>query len=479
MATRPVGCDGKHLANAVLDILDVSGMFCHEDNDNANKEPLQAPKILEVAELDPLDVSVLTEDVHTDRSIDYVDAPLFETPTKQSLRALDPKTHPKTPETLPTTMTNSLDGPFDERPATPLPPSPSSHPTRFLEFRVDDFSAPNFERLLYALSRNPSNLTHVTVVRLREGSNRRTRSVEDMCTFLGYIRNLPRLSTLVLVNFTMADSPILQRLLQSHPTVETVHLHFMCHTIDAALLHVLAEMPRLETLSLNVPTSFPLGIVMQSSTLTSLHVKSETFQFDRQHWLGAMDVLKDQSTLTSLDLEPKLASWGMQALGKALESNQKLKTLRFSYLEPASSAGTTLLEWSQSLAANSTLITARNHYASLLKVADQDAACISQRLQQGCRGREGGVALETLELFALPEDDIVDGTADVPTTERGTEASPSSGEQPWLLCGFNVAYEDAVQSLLVSSPASPSTNDGDAWNPYDQLQALARKSWNV
>lgn len=234
--------------------------------EDSDKEKTLAPQILEVEPTDAAEISVLTDESRlfyaTEEQIDRLTLhvepytgtskePLYTTPTKQGIshRIVS------TPETLP------MDEEEDERVDSLLFEDCKSHArlTREMEIRVDDYSVATFHKTVQFLSAN-KNLQKVKVYRLREKTNKRTRPSDEMTSLFQAIRRLPQLKEMELYNFGSLDVPLLCWVLQRHPTLEKLHLHFLCHTADANLLKVLADAPVLREVSLDVQSSFPWSI---------------------------------------------------------------------------------------------------------------------------------------------------------------------------------------------------------------------------
>jgi hypothetical protein len=245
---------------------------------------------------------------------------------------------------------------------------------------VDDYQPWTFELLVETLAAN-TVLTKVEIHRLRENTNRRVRTIEEMARFFKVIRGLPELQELVLCNFNVSDLDMITSLMFRHPNLEVLHLHLTDGTVDKAMLDILVDAPLLSDIVLDVQRSFPLSTLLDSKTLTNLRILSANFEFDEEHIVATMQALEHNDTLVTLDMGPKISCLGLRAMTFALEENNALEVLRFSFLADERKAGNALLDLSSALSRNSKLKTVQNYRSDSIRVRKRDCVRMLELLK--------------------------------------------------------------------------------------------------
>lgn len=237
---------------------------------------------------------------------------------------------------------------------------------------VDDYESKTFEMLMNTLETNDV-LTRVEIHRLREKTHHRLRTIEEMCHFFKVIRALPELKELALYNFDNCDLDLITCLLFRHPTLEILHLHLTDSTVDRAMMDVLTDAPLLHDITLEVQQSFPLATLLDSKTLTILRVLSQHFEFEDDHMVEAMHALAHNRTLALLDLQPTISSFGLRAMSSAVEGNNTLELLTFSFLaNNERQTGNALIDLSTGLSRNSNLKIVQNRCSAYIRVRKRD-----------------------------------------------------------------------------------------------------------
>jgi hypothetical protein len=343
-------------------------------------------QVLEVKAVDAmLELSYLTDDSRLNLSLEetkgeksVLERPqsLFETPQKSRTAAPEAST----PDTAP----------MDDDDAVSYGSKYKRHSESAVTLRVDDYKVVTFEKLIRRLEGN-SYLETVEIYRLRNVSNKRTRTYEELAHFFTMLRGLPHLKTLILNNCSRQDLGLISFMVKEHKTLEKIHIHLTSSTVESSLLDVLAEAPALKEVSLDVQASFPLHLLLTSPTLTRITVPSETFQFEERHLVFAMNALGKNGALRTLDLKPKLKACDMGLLAFGIRDNAHLQVLRFSFLADEKDAGPALIQFCGALSKNSSLRTVENHYAKLLRVKQADAF----RIQTAAKK-----SLKTVEIFS-------------------------------------------------------------------------------
>lgn len=357
---------------------------------NENFPPSAVGTILEVEPVDPLlEVSNLTDDskmfqspstplkVERKNHFYFVAPPSeeitsskrgifsrFETPTK--FRRAFTRTTASTPETA--TMdddSDGLDGISDDS---------KFHRQGESEvvIRVDDYKEVTFEKLVDQLGGN-TELTGVEIHRLSRMGNQRKRTDEEMSVFFDTLQGIPNLKKLVLNSFSPFDLELIGSLIKNLKSLEKVHIHLVSGTVDSSLLDTMAEAPALRVVSLDVPCSFPLHLLLTSRSLTHVIVPSERFHFEEGQLVFAMNALENNGSLQVLDLKPKLTASEIRLLSFGIRRNSELKVLRFSFLADEADSGPALLHFGNALAQNKCLQAVQNHYGDLVQLSTADA----------------------------------------------------------------------------------------------------------
>lgn len=203
----------------------------------------------------------------------------------------------------------------------------------FLRLFVDDYSDTDFKSLLHSINSNHV-VEKITVFRKRRGDGERVRTREAMDCLFHVFRNISvTLKDLRLWNFLPEDLPSLSQGLADHPSIDYLQLHMESGSLDKAAATVLASMPKLVSLELEVNASFPVASLLTSGSLAVLAVIGDNFVFDSRDVIAAAEQLEVNSVLQVLDLEPRIPSWCVSSILGSVSSstaNSSLETFQFS-----------------------------------------------------------------------------------------------------------------------------------------------------
>lgn len=266
--------------------------------------------------------------------------------------------------------------------------------------------------------------------------------MEEVANFFAILRSLPLLKSLFLYNFNTQDMDLISSFVRDHPTLHRLHLHFTSGTVDTTFLDIAAEAPVLENISIDVQSSFPFGLLLSSSSITEVSIPSETFHFDEEHFVSAMQAIESNQVLTSLDMKPQLSRLGIRAMAFGLEDNKKLQYLRFSYLTNETEAGVAVVRLGHALSQNKTLLSVENYYSKHLQIPKLDMHRVYNVLESN----------ETLVVLAL-----FDNTAPRPQGDEEFIFAPNGFFSSWF-CGYEAPCmpwkQESASRLSSNSVAS-------------------------
>jgi len=202
-----------------------------------------------------------------------------------------------------------------------------------LNLFVDEYPQTSFFSLLDSLQ---SNRAIERIVIFRKGTTNkeiRTRTLDDMDDLFDVIRNLSKsLVELVLCNFHPEDLSSFCLGIGDHPSIGYLQLHMEHGTLDQQSMQIIASMPSLVSLELEVNKSFPVWSLLESDSLVLFGVVSTRFDFTPNDVIRLASRIRTNSVLKVLDLEPRIPSWCMGAVMASLRFSHisRLETFRFS-----------------------------------------------------------------------------------------------------------------------------------------------------
>ena len=219
---------------------------------------------------------------------------------------------------------------------------------------LDNCEPSVFRSLASNLSEN-SRLTDLEVVR-SEGQVETKRSPEELIWFFDVIQSRPKLRKVSLRNFTGDDMAIVSEFLYYHPTLLSISIHLLVGAVDQSTTEAIASIENLLEVELEMQESFSLTPLLESKTLQVLRVISQEFKFKNHHILSMASMLQFNTSLTTLDIEPRMSTLALKTLMISLQLNRTIEKVHFSYrTKDVQDGDESLLEIIHALQANSTL----------------------------------------------------------------------------------------------------------------------------
>ena len=244
-----------------------------------------------------------------------------------------------------------------------------------LKLCIDLYHQSAFKTLMSNLERS-SQVQEVHVFRSwEEGNEERTRTVEDIQLLLKTIGSLPNLKILNLANFLIEDVNLVSLSQWKNENLNTIRIHLCKGALSKHLLAVLARLPALKDLTLEMNLSFPFHILFRSKTLESLTIVANNFQIDNLHAMEMVQEIPRNYTLKKLTIEPDLRLRTFTLLASALCRNMSIEEICFSLLpESAADNDRCMNELARTLKTNGSLRSIRNLNYKKIEVED-DRTC--------------------------------------------------------------------------------------------------------
>jgi len=249
-----------------------------------------------------------------------------------------------------------------------------------LKLCIDLYEESAFDALMSNLDGN-EQVKEIHIFRSWEGNSERTRTAEDLSLLFKTIRSLSNLEVLTLANF-MVDEILFVSLSQwQNQNLHTIRIHLCKGTLTKRLLDVLATLPALKDLTLEMNQSFPFHILLSSQTLLSLTIVANGYNIDNLHAMEMVQGLPRNETLKKLVIEPALKIRTFKLLAAALGKNIGIEFLQFSLL-PGHHADTNraIMELANTLESNASLKSIRNLNHSKIEVNDRTCDAIINAL---------------------------------------------------------------------------------------------------
>ena len=229
-----------------------------------------------------------------------------------------------------------------------------------LKLCIDHYEQSAFQTLM---SNHKGNLriTELHVFRSWEGNAERSRNAEDIGLLFKTIRSLSNLEVLNLANFVTEEIQFVALTQWQNQNLNTVRIHVSKGAISQRLLNILAELPALRDLTLEMNESFPFHFLLSSRTLESLAIIANDFNIDTLDAMEMIQKLPKNQTLKKLIIEPPLQPRTFKLLASAFCKNTGIEHLRFSLL-PGNPADTNhaIRELARTLTTNKSLKTIWN-----------------------------------------------------------------------------------------------------------------------
>lgn len=182
-------------------------------------------------------------------------------------------------------------------------------------------------------------ITELHVLRSCERNAGQSRNTEDIGLLFKTIRSLSNLEVLNLENFVTEEIQFVALTQWQNQNLNTIRIHLSSGAISKRLLNILAELPALRNLTLEMNKSFPFYLLLNSHTLESLAIIANDFNIDTLDAREMIEKLPKNQTLKKLTIEPPLQPRTFKLLASAFCKNTRIEHLRFSLL-PGNSADT-------------------------------------------------------------------------------------------------------------------------------------------
>jgi len=242
-----------------------------------------------------------------------------------------------------------------------------------LKLYIDLYEKAAFEELMSNLTGN-REVKEIQVFRSweQEGKAERTRTKEDIALLFKTIGSLPNLETLNLANFLGIDVHFVCLSEWQNQNLKNVRIHLCKGALSKRLLSVLAQLPALKDVTLEMNNSFPFHILLQSATLESLTIVENGFDVDNLHAMEVVQEISKNETLKKLTIEPPMKPRTFKLLISALGKNMGIEEFNFSLL-PGADADTNrvLNELARTLGTNASLKSVHNLKYDKLEVEDE------------------------------------------------------------------------------------------------------------
>jgi hypothetical protein len=251
-----------------------------------------------------------------------------------------------------------------------------------LTLKLDEYDNEQFENLMKQL-KNRTDLTELEIYRNNPGKDGRgagTRSMSDLGAFFSEVGGLTQLQELVLWNFNPDTSWLLTCFLKERPILRSFRLHYSRGSINNDLTKALVQLPTLTDVVLEMQQDFALDILFTSSSLRNLKING-LYHVGRRNFARAMRILgRNNHTLRILDLKPEISSVSIRDLSEAIQQNQTMEKLYFSFRDDdVDVSGEALIDLTHALTKNHSLkeVVNRNHHSVQVSNNQKATACAS------------------------------------------------------------------------------------------------------
>jgi hypothetical protein len=251
-----------------------------------------------------------------------------------------------------------------------------------LKLCIDLYEESAFQTLMSNLEGN-AEVKEIHVFRSWDGKMERTRTTADIGLLFKTIRSLSNLSMLNLANFLVEEIQFVALSQWQNKNLHTIRIHLCKGALSKRLLYVLATLPALKDLTLEMAHSFPLHILLSSQTLESLTIVANDYTIDNLHAMEMVQKLPKNETLKKLTIEPAFCLRTFKLLLSALSKNIGIEYLQFSLL-PGNQADTNraISELARTLMSNASLKSIRNLNHSKVKVNERTCDAVMKSLSE-------------------------------------------------------------------------------------------------
>lgn len=239
-----------------------------------------------------------------------------------------------------------------------------------LKLFVDMYHKSTFEKIVQCMKCLKG--LHALVICRGLDQNRPTyRSVEEIKTLLDALHSTEVLESLMLLNFTSGSLGNFPSMLSHQSSICRLQIQLVDGTLNGETLGVIATAPRLTHVMLELKTSCPLGMLMNSKTIQSVRVNSKDLVLKDSHVRTLVYSLQSSFTLTSFDLAAEISVDQFRALCTTLKKNYRLETIRVNLVLRTESESTIAsLELADLFRENHTLINVWNYSHQSCFVSD-------------------------------------------------------------------------------------------------------------
>jgi hypothetical protein len=251
-----------------------------------------------------------------------------------------------------------------------------------LKLCIDHYSQSAFTTLMLELKGNVQ-VVELHVFRPWEENVERLRNTQDIEHLFQTIRSLPNLKILNLANFLVEEIRDIAFSQWQNESLHTILIHLCTGTISERLLTILAGLPALQDLTLELNDSFPFHILLSSRTLESLSIVANDFHVDNLHAMEMITRLHKNRILKNLTIEPPLQLRTIKFLAAALRKNIGIERLKFSILpgNPADN-NSVICELAHTLMYNTSLKSIVNINYSALNVKEMTCDRVMEALSK-------------------------------------------------------------------------------------------------
>jgi hypothetical protein len=221
------------------------------------------------------------------------------------------------------------------------------------------------------------------VFRPWEENVERLRNTQDIEHLFQTIRSLPNLKILNLANFLVEEIRDIAFSQWQNESLHTILIHLCTGTISERLLTILAGLPALQDLTLELNDSFPFHILLSSRTLESLSIVANDFHVDNLHAMEMITRLHKNRILKNLTIEPPLQLRTIKFLAAVLRKNIGIERLKFSIIpgNPADN-NSVICELAHTLMYNTSLKSIVNINYSALNVKEMTCDRVMEALSK-------------------------------------------------------------------------------------------------
>lgn len=199
--------------------------------------------------------------------------------------------------------------------------------TSTLTLFIDHYGPTAFRNLAESLMFN-DRVSDLRIFRRWDDSIEMKRDEAEIHLLFRAIRSLPRLESLQLANFGKGELDSVSVSAWHNASLKKLKIHVCKGAISNRLLETLAGMPALKELVLEMNETFPLYLLLASTTLESLTVAANNYRIANLHLTKAFHHLGKNISLKVLTMEPPIDMRSFKFLAYSLRDNIELEELK-------------------------------------------------------------------------------------------------------------------------------------------------------